>query len=286
MKIYIRRIVLAVVILILIAVATVYIWSTVIVDKTYAVPLTKIDVPKDTASVREGERLVHIAHCGDCHGEHLTGKVFEDVKPLATLVAPNLTQVIPTYSNEEIERLLRYGVMKNGHSIFIMPAFMYHELKVESISRIIAYLRTLTPMPSRADLPLKSSFTFLGRLLLIRGKLTPIADMIPPDTEGKYVDCDTTPVSFGRYLAMSTCTSCHGPELKGVEGLGPNLIIAASYKKEDFFKLIRTGVALGDRKNIGLMSVVTKNYLRYLNDKEINSIYAYLKTKPTIKNNN
>jgi mono/diheme cytochrome c family protein len=259
--------------------ATIYIWSTVILNKTYNIPLAAVHIPKDSASIIEGARLVHIAHCGGCHGDNLTGKVFEDVKPLATLVAPNLTRVIPTYSNEEIKRLLRYGVKKNGHSLYIMPAFMYHELKEESVSKIIAYLRTLKPVQN-PGLPNESSFKFLGRLLLIRGKITPIADMIAPNTEGKYVHCDTTQVSFGQYLAMSTCTACHGIDLKGVEGLGPNLIIAAAYKKEDFFKLIRTGVALGDRK-LSLMSEVTKNYLCHLNDKEINSIYAYLKTKPT-----
>lgn len=275
---------LTVVSLIVVILAVIYAWSTILLNKTYDVPLTAVRIPHDTASIIEGERLAHIAHCGDCHGEHLTGAVFQDIpQKIATLLAPNLTQIIPTYSNEEIERLLRYGVKKNGHSLYIMPAFMYHELKEESVSKIIAYLRTLKPLPNTPGLPGKSSFTFKGRISLIKGEFPPIADMIKPNTEGKYIHHDTTAVSFGGYLAISTCTACHGPDLKGFEGFSPNLIIAASYKKEEFFKLIRTGVALGDRKNIGLMSEVTKNYLSYLNDHEIECIYAYLKTKPTNK---
>jgi len=284
----IKTTVIALVAFIVLALGTVYIWSTIILNKTYSIPLVAIDIPNDSASVVEGERLLHIAHCGGCHGEHLTGNIFTDVDPkIATLVAPNLTHVIPTYSNEEIERLLRYGIKKNGHSIYIMPAFMYHELKKESIHKIIAYLRSVKPLPNTPGLPGKSSFSFKGRLSLIQdafstgGDFSPIAGMIKPNTEGKYVHYDTTRVSFGKYLAMSTCTACHGPDLKGFDGFSPNLIIAAAYKREDFFKLIRTGVALGDRKNIGLMSQVTKNYLSYLNDKEINSIYDYLQTKPT-----
>src|SRR5665213_917958 len=266
---------LTLVVLIVVTLAVIYTWSTIILNKTYDVPFIAVNIPHDTASIKEGGRLAHIAHCGDCHGEHLTGAIFLDVDPkIATMVAPNLTHVIPTYSNEEIERLLRYGVKKNGHSIYIMPAFMYHELKEESVSKIIAYLRTLKPQPNSPGLPSKSSYTLLGRLQLIQGKAIPIASMIKPNTEGEYVHCDTTQVSFGRYLAMSTCTACHGTDLKGFEGFSPNLIIAASYKKEEFFKLIRTGVALGDRKNIGLMSDVTKNYLSYLNDHEIECIYA------------
>ena len=278
-KAIIKKIAITLVLLIVVVIGTIYVWSTIILNKTYNISLAEVHIPNDAASVIEGARLTHIAHCGDCHGDNFSGKVFDDAKPVATLVAPNLTQVIPTYSNREIARLLQYGVKKDGHSVYIMPAFMYHELKEESVSKIIAYLRTLKPVQN-PGLPDESSFKFLGRLLLIRGEITPVADMIQPNSEGKYVHCDTSQVSFGQYLAMSTCTACHGKDLKGVEGLGPNLVIAAAYKKEEFFKLIRTGVALGDRK-LGLMSTVTKNYLCHLNDQEINSIYAYLKTKPT-----
>ncbi len=261
--------------------AGIYAWSSIILNKSYPVPLTEVQVPHDSASIAEGARLLKIAHCGDCHSQNLTGRIFPDVPPnLATLVAPNITRIIPTYSDAQIVRLLRYGVKKDGHSVYIMPAFMYHELKEESIVKMIACLRSLSPRPNSPNLPPKSSFTLLGRLLIIRGEVPQIAGMIKPNTEGKYVHCDSTRLSFGRYMALSTCTSCHGQDLKGLPGLGPNLIIAASYKKEDFFKLIRTGVALGDRK-VGLMSQVTSNYLCYLNDREIESIYTYLQTKPT-----
>lgn len=267
--------------LIVVALVTLYLWSTILLNKTYDIPLAEVHVSNDSASIIEGARLAHIAHCGDCHGEHLTGAIFPDIPSnIATLVAPNLTHVIPTYSNAEVLRLLRYGVKRDGRSIYIMPAFMYHELKEESVSKIIAYLRALKPEPNSPGLPSKSSFTLLGRLSLIQGKVTPIATMIKPNSEGEYVHYDTSQVSFGRYLAMSTCTACHGPDLKGFERFTPDLAIAAAYKKEEFFKLIRTGVALGNRE-LGLMSNVTKNYLSYLNDQEIECIYAYLQTKPT-----
>jgi cytochrome c553 len=268
--------------LIVLILGIIYTWSNIFLNKRYSIPLSEIRVPSDAVSVAEGERLVHIAHCGDCHGEHLTGHVFEGIpKNIATIVAPNLTRKVPTYSDAEIVRLLRYGVKKNGHSLLIMPAFMYHELKEESIGKIIAYLRTLPMQPTAPNLPSSSSYALVGRLLLVQGKVDRIADLIAPGTEGKYVHCDSTGVSFGRYLTMSTCTACHGTDLKGEDGFSPDLVIAASYGKNDFFKLIRTGVALGDRKNIGLMSDVTKKYLSHLNDREIESIYAFLQTRPT-----
>lgn len=280
-KILFKKIVFSLVILIDLIIGTVYLWSTILLNKTYSIPPTAVNLPVDAGSVREGSRLTRIAHCGDCHGENFTGRIFEGIDPkIATLVAPNLTQIIPGYTNEELKRVITYGVKNNGHSVYEMPAFMYHELKEESVSKIIAYLRTLKPEPNSRGLPNKSSFTFIGRLSLIKGQLSPIADMIKPNTTGQYIPQDTTQLSFGKYLTMSTCTSCHGADLKGFEGFSPNLIIAAAYKREDLFKLLRTGVAIGDRK-LGLMSIVTKNYLSHLNDNEINCIYDYLQTKPT-----
>lgn len=268
--------------IILLVVLTIYAWSSVVLNKKYDVPLTDMPIPTDSASVAEGARLTRIAHCGDCHNENLTGKVFAEIPPsLATLVAPNLTKMIPSYSNAELIRLLRYGVKKNGHTLYIMPSYMYHELKEESLAKIIAHLRTLKPQPDAPGLPNKSSYALLGRFLITQNKVPAVADLIQPNSKGRYVDCDTTPVSFGRYLAASSCSACHGRELKGEPNLGPDLIIAASYSREDFFKLIRTGVALGNRK-LGLMSEVTKDYLSYMNDKEIESIYEYLQTKPTL----
>lgn len=63
-KTYIKRIALSMVLLIILALAVVYIWSTAILNKTYPVPLTEVHVPKDAASVKEGARLVQIEHCG------------------------------------------------------------------------------------------------------------------------------------------------------------------------------------------------------------------------------
>lgn len=283
-KIIIKGIAFSIALLLLLILAVVYSWSTIILNKTFSVPMATVQIPHDPESIVEGERLVHIEHCGDCHGAQLTGAVFRDMSPkIATLVAPNLTQVIPTYSNEEIVRVLRYGVKKNGYSVYEMPVSMYHQLKEKSVVNIIAYLRTLPPLPTPPGVPAQSSFTFSGRLKLIEGKMLPEASRIKPNAPRLFIPQDTTQISLGKYLTMTTCTACHGKDLKGFSGFSPDLKIAAAYQKEDFFKLMRTGVALGDRKNIGMMSRISKDYLSYLNDREISSIYAYLKAKPIIE---
>ncbi|MEO8721255.1 MAG: cytochrome c [Ginsengibacter sp.] len=278
-KTILKRVAYSIIFLIILVLSTIYIWSTLILDKTYHIPLTKLQISHDSSSIIEGHRLLEIAHCSDCHGEHLTGTVFAKIDHIGEIIAPNLTKAIPTYSDEELERVIRHGVKKNGHSVYIMPSFMYYQMKEESVEKIIAYLRTLHPEADTLN-GAKTNFQFMGRIALIQKKIIPMASQIDHHSPRKYIHYDSTQVSFGKYLAMTTCTSCHGPDLKGEPGLGPNLIIATAYKRDEFCKLLHTGIALGGRK-LFLMSHVAKNNLCHLNDNEMNCIYAYLSTKPT-----
>src|SRR5690606_9022597 len=63
----------------------------------------------------------------------------------------------------------------------------------------------------------------------------------------------------GEQLAMTTCNECHGLDLRGawqVPGdVVPDLAIVARYPREDFRKLMRTGVPIGGR-DLGLMKEV------------------------------
>lgn len=269
-----KHILFTLVFLISSALATVYIWSAVILNRRYNVPLTTVQIPGDSASVTEGKRLVGIEHCSDCHGARLSGGNIE------SFTAPNLTRVIPTYSDAELQRLLKYGVRKDGRSVYAMPIYMFHQLQDESYTKIIAYLRTLKPLPSTPGIPAENSYGFSRRLKVISGNIYP--EIIAPEVPRPYIHHDTSAVALGQYLVMTACTSCHGADLKGFEGFSPDLIIASAYSEKDFFRLIRTGVALGDRE-LGLMTKITRNNLRYFNDREINAIYAYLRTKPTLK---
>jgi mono/diheme cytochrome c family protein len=263
----------------------VYTWSTAILDKAYQVPVTAVHLPVDSVSVMEGSRLTRIEHCHDCHGERLTGGVVADVPHKFEFVGPDLTQIVPTYTDGELYRLLNYGVEKNGHSVYIMPSYMFHQLKPESVLRIIAYLRTLKPQPPTPGIPVRSTYAFLGRLKLIEsGTHIQIACQVGPDTPRLYIPRDTTEVSHGKYLAMTICVSCHGRSLKGSSGEGaPDLIAATAYKESQFRTLLRTGLTLGGTKDMEGMGRIANNSLKYLTDKEISAIYAYLQTKPTLK---
>jgi mono/diheme cytochrome c family protein len=258
------------------ALAIVYCWSTLIIHKTYDIPLTAISIPSDTAAIREGARLVRIEHCRNCHGEKLEG-TFQHIPYRTILVAPNITTLVATYSNEELERLIRHGVKKNGESVFAMPSQMYFYLKDESVANIIAYLRTLKPIPSSPDLPASSSFYPLSRWELITGNYRRTAAKINHQVPRQLAPADTAQLAFGKYLVMTACSSCHGENLQG-QGHAPNMTIAGAYTNRQFIHLLKTGEGALGRKELLNMSAVAKNHLSYLNANEMNAIYAFLKS--------
>lgn len=261
----------------LIASAVIYLASQPILDRRYPLPAVSVPaIPHDAQSIAEGERIAIVRGCTGCH-DHLYGDVFADDSLLGTLVAPNLTQVLPHYSDEDLVRLLRYGLRHDGSRVYVMPSYMFHFLSDADMGRLIAYLRSVPPVTHK--LP-PNTFPLLTRFNTLRGVpgFEPIIEYtrdLPPYTDPG--PPAVTPV-YGRYLAVSVCSECHGTDLKGFPDETPDLVIAKGYSKEAFFRLMRTGVALGDR-DLRLMSDVARSRFSHLSDDEVAAIYAYLQSR-------
>jgi mono/diheme cytochrome c family protein len=216
--------------LLLVAIAMVYAVSEYRLTRTYDVPLTAIAVPHDAASIAEGKRLVGVYHCGSCHGEHYQGREFMKVDKVATLIAPNITLKIPTYSDPELARLVRHAIKRDGHNAWMFASGMYTPITDTDLGRMIGYLRTLTPV-SGPDLG-QNSLGPIGRALLLAGKFPIMAEAIDHKAV-QTLGQDTTLLGRGKYLTMTACSGCHGgPALQGgQEGdmKSPALIIATSF---------------------------------------------------------
>jgi cytochrome c553 len=278
-RVYLRIILFRLVLLMAVAVAILYIWSAAILGKKYDVPLTSHPIPTDAGSIQEGGRLVRLEHCTDCHGGELTGRVCDTIANTALLAAPNLTLINSSYSGEEMERVIRHGVKRNGTSVFFMPSNMYYELKDEAVAKIIAYLKTLQPRPSPANLPSSIRYYPFGRLQIIEGKFKPRASIINHSAPRQYIHYDTSQLLFGKYLVMTACSNCHGKDLKGsASGTPPNLVIAAAYSQESFHHFMKTGEGGLVRKDLGKMSELARDHFHYFNDTEINAMHTFLTT--------
>ncbi len=267
-----------VVVLLLLATMVLYGLSARILNKTYAVPAeAAIVVPSGLAAIAEGARLVLIRGCTGCHGPNLEGEMMIDNAMLARVASPNLSRLLPTYSDVELERLLRHGVRKDGRGVVIMPSSTFAPLSNADLGTMIAYLRTVPPVdrdwPPRVVGP-------LGRLGLVSGKLHLESDLIDQTAAHAAKAPTGDRLALGRYLARTSCTECHGLDLKGQQSggpTGPSLAVAVAYSDSAFRYFFRTGNALGNRR-LELMSEMAEVRFSHLTDDEVGALLAYLKT--------
>jgi mono/diheme cytochrome c family protein len=242
-----------------------------ILDQRHALPPSSFVAMADRDRLAEGERLAHTRGCTGCHGPQLEGRVVMDAPWMGRIVAGNLTRVVRDHDDAELERVIRQGVRKDGRSVWMMPSSMFAHLTDEDLGLIIGYMRSVPPRdgPGSSIEP-----RLLARLGILLGQLRPEIAYVDPDTRPRAPD-PADPLDLGRYLAMTACIECHGDTLLG-DGMGsPPLTIVAAYPPEAFSRLMREGVALGDRE-LGMMSGVARFRFAHFNDTEIGALHAYL----------
>lgn len=244
-------------------------------SRTWDVAVEPVPVPTDGASIAEGARLARIEGCRACHDDGLTGGfAFADDLLLGRVVAANLTRVLPAYTDLELVRLLRYGVRRDGTSAVVMPADMFVHLSDDDLGKLIAWLRTVPPS---GEAHRKRSIGLMGRVRIVTGDYVPSAELVPADARWPRTRPDPSdPDAYGRYLAMTACSECHGQDLAGLASAGaPDLAMAAAYSPEQFRRLLRSGEGLGGR-DLGLMTVVAPLRFGELTDGEIDALHAWL----------
>jgi cytochrome c553 len=145
------------------------------------------------------------------------------------------------------------------------------EGKIVRLSDIIAYLRS---RPVTGGFQPAKQIGPVGRIGVLIGKFKSAPQMLAEI--GAVTPIDLGPVhSEGRTLTR-VCTECHGADLKGRESLGaPDLTVAATYDLAGFQRLLRTGVASGNRR-LGLMSEVAPLRFNAFSDREILAMHSYL----------
>jgi mono/diheme cytochrome c family protein len=222
------------------------------------------------ARVTHGKRLIDVLGCTGCHGANLQGERFFE------LYASNLTRELPKYSDAQFERLMRDGEHPTGREVWGMPSEIFQHLSEPDMAALIAYLRALKPggQPTQPRLP----WTKEVEDLIAKGEIKPAAAFVR-DTKVLAPADLGAPHALGRYISRVTCAECHGPELKGNGGRMPDLIVAGSYTREEFERLMKQGVPTGGRKLHELMTAVAKERFSRMTPHERDALYAYLKAR-------
>ena len=233
------------------------------------------DATDPAAIVRHGERLATVLSCKGCHGDNLQGKnVTADDPAAGDMWAPNLTLLMTSYSDAELDRAIRGGVPKDGREMWFMPSETYSHLHDADFAALTAYLRTLKPAGKKMP-PIKKGPAYL--VDIAKGTYTAAPEMVKRYQAAPPVDLGPKH-ALGRYLAKSTCTECHNSSLQGFEGFTPDLDLAGSYNAAELAALLTTGEGKV-KKNLGLMSTTAREAYSKLTPKERDALVAYIKAR-------
>lgn len=228
--------------------------------------------------VAHGERLGRVLGCIGCHGDDLTGEDWSE-PGYGTLWTANLTRAAPLYSDAELAAAIRSGRRGDGSEMWEMPSHLFTMLSEGDMAALIAYLRSRPPAGALHPRP---SFGPLARREIAAGTWTSSAAQVraegrtwPPQAPGEH--------ALGRYIVRATCAECHGMDLAGGRpnpeaALRPDLAVVGAYERADFHRLLRTGIAAGNRR-LGMMGGVARGRYAHLTGREMDSIYDYLKAR-------
>ena len=171
------------------------------------------DVSWGQGAVERGKYLVEvIGACGNCHtpkgpsgelpGKHMAGG-FSIKEAFGEAITPNITPHQETgigrWTDTEIIRAIREGKGRDGRTLGPpMPYWLYRQLSDGDVKAIVAYLRTLPAInskaaPSRYSIALPASWG------------PPVGSVPEPPRDDL--------VKYGAYLAgpVAHCADCHTP---------------------------------------------------------------------------
>jgi len=229
--------------------------------------------------VSHGERIALVLGCRGCHGDDLTGGLWSDDPGEAILYTSNLRRAVPRYDDAALERAIRGGVHRDGSPLWAMPSEIFTDLSEPDMAALIAYLRALAPT---AEVHPRPVFGPGGRREIAAGQWRAAPDEVllgrgkgPPAVGGDH--------DRARYMIRATCSECHGLDLRGARDSEhprgpPDLAVVGAYDREQFRRLMRTGLPPGDRE-LGLMRRVSVGRFAHLTAREVDSIYDYLSAR-------
>lgn len=285
-------------------------------DRKFDAPYPNITASKDTALIARGKYLVNgPTHCAHCHSPlsdlskldegqivPLVGGHDFPLGPLGTIYSPNLTSDAETgignYKDEEIARLLRHGVKRDGTTMInMMP---YYDMSDYDVKAIISYLRTLAPVknPNKPN-----DWTFMGNTIRAFA-LKPIG---PSKPNPSIVIPDST-ADYGKYMAytVANCYGCHTDRNDMGEYIGQPFAGGAKFPSEvDPSKLLITPNITADQETGRLAywsedqfikrfrqgklikeSIMPWGPYSRMSDLELKALYRYLKSIPGVKRDN
>jgi mono/diheme cytochrome c family protein len=228
------------------------------------------DVPTQAAKIAHGKRLSVVLDCTGCHGANLQGEDMADKPEDGAIYSPNITLKIPTYTDAQLDRLIRHGVPNDGREFWFMPVESFQFLSDKDSAGLIAYLRTLRPtgkaLPPFRFNRAEHKDVEQGILGNAQAQIAKYRSHTPLDLGPQH--------AWGHYLVQTTCTACHNNALQGWPNFTPDLDIAGTYSKPELMRLLTTGESKTG-KDVAMSRVARRNY-SHLTSREREAIVEYI----------
>lgn len=230
------------------------------------------DYKDDVAKLAHGKRLADVLDCTGCHGDNLQGaNVTADDPSYGDMNAPNLTLLLPSYSDAEFRRFIREGIPKDGREIWFMPVETYQFLSDADLSALQSYIRTFKPEGKQLP-PIRQGKGFNEEIEkgIYGNAQQQVARYRIEEPEKMGAQHE-----WGRQLARMVCTGCHNSKLQGYAEFTPDLDIVGGYTPEELETLLTTGKGK-TKPDLGMMSAIARSKLSKLTARERAALIAYL----------
>lgn len=279
----------ALVVLVLVAVGTIYAVSAARLSRTYEVATREVAIPSDSATIARGAHLAQSRlGCADCHGPGLGGKPVVESGMFGHFIAPNLTRgeggLGAEFTDADWLRSVRHGVKRDGRPVLFMPSDEFARLSEEDLTAVIAYAKQVPPVDGAQ--PASRPGPIARMLLTFNPEILPAAAI---DHSAPFPTAPIAEVSprYGEYLASTSgCRGCHGPDLGGGKAMEPGTPAPsdltasgrlATWSEADFMRALREG-----RRPDGstISPAMPWKAMGKMTDLELRAIFAYLKSLP------
>lgn len=279
---------------------------------SYDTPLPEFTLKSDSSTVLRGKAIA-LTLCKGCHGpesDQLTGSEMVDIPMFGKIYAANITNhpengKLAQYSDQELVRLLRTGVKKDGQYI---PPYMAKLplLSDNDMNALISFLRSDDPMLAASGIKQPACKpSFLTKFLCtVAMKPLPLPDKVIPDPD------KSDKIAFGEYVAdgLASCYPCHSADFKTMDDLVPTNSVGyygggnvmmnkkgetvltpnitmdeetgiGTWTEDEFVAAVRFGTGK-DGNNLAY-PMLPHNHL---SDEEVRAIWSYLQSIPKISN--
>ena len=261
--------------IVLLVLVGIWLVSSMTLGKKYDAPQIAMTHSTNAQTIAYGKRIAKIMGCDGCHGPAMQGQVLFKIPDGTKLVAPNVPKIAAGYSDDELARVIKYGVRPDSTGVMVMPSEALYAMTDQDLTAILSYIRATPDQGGKTE---KSNFGPLIRMMIATGGFDS-APASPTYLDDAPTYDQGTQLGQGAYLARMACGECHGLDYKGRVFPGetnpPDLVVASAYTIDEFKHLLHTGIGLSDR-DLGLMSEVAAQRFDAFSDEEMEAIHAFL----------